>query len=301
MKKEKDIKKQNLKSNKKGTTANSATDYNSHDNSTNQKTKKASSSSSAKCVEKAISAGNESVKKAWYKRIPKNVWILIGVIVGALIVIGVLAIIFMPQIKELFSDENLEKLKEWVRGAGAVGWLAMFALQCLQVFVAFIPGEPIELIAGALYGVWGGYLLCTLGCVLSSIVVLLISHKLGYKLLYKLFGKEQVDGYAFLKDSSKIEAVTFIVFLIPGTPKDMLTYFMGVTKIPIWKFVLITTIARFPSVISSTMLGSSVIQGEWLSSVWIFIATAAIGITGILLKDKIIEKMKSARNKKNEK
>ena len=96
-----------------------------------------------------------------------------------------------------------------------------------------------------------------------------------------------------------METVVFVVFLIPATPKDMLTYFAGVAKIPVWKFVLLTTFARFPSVISSTMLGSSAIEGNWSASLVIFIATALIGVLGIVFKDRIIDKLKSFR-KNNE-
>jgi len=242
----------------------------------------------------------EKKKKFSLRNIPKNVWILIGVVATVLIATGILALIFLPEIKSFMSEENIDRFKNWVKDQGFVGWLVMIGVQILQVVVAFIPGEPVELIAGALYGTWGGYLLCALGCILGTIPVLLISRKLGYKLLYRLFDKDQVDNYTFLKDSSKMETVVFVVFLIPATPKDMLTYFAGVAKIPVWKFVLLTTFARFPSVISSTMLGSSAIKGNWSASLVIFIATALIGVLGIVFKDRIIDKLKSFRKNKED-
>ena len=80
--------------------------------------------------------------------------------------------------------------------------------------------------------------------------------------------------------------VTFILFLIPGTPKDMLTYIVGVTDMSVWKFIGISTFARIPSVLSSTIIGSTMRQGEWKVSLIVFLVTGIIGIVGIGFKVK---------------
>ena len=175
-----------------------------------------------------------------------------------------------------------------MRKVGVLGWLAMFGVQMLQVVIAFIPGEPVELIAGALYGAAGGLALCTLGCVTASALIFLLSKRLGKSVLDSLFGAEKVKDWKWLYDSQRMELVTFILFLIPGTPKDMLTYVVGVTNMRVGKFLLISSLARIPSVLSSTMIGSSLRQGNWVLTLVVFIITAVVGVVGITCKDRMI-------------
>ena len=179
---------------------------------------------------------------------------------------------------------------------GVGGWLVVFGIQALQIVIAFIPGEPIEIIAGILYGTWGGLLLCLSGCVVASTLVFSISKKCGTSLLYKMFGKNKVDNFAFLKNKKRVETVSFILFLIPGTPKDMLTYVAGVSNLKLSRFLLISTFARIPSVVSSTLIGSSMRQGDWGITITIFIITAIIGILGIRFNDKIMEFYRNRRH-----
>mgnify|MGYP002589264205 CR=1 FL=1 len=108
-----------------------------------------------------------------------------------------------------------------------MGLLVVLGIQILQVVIAFIPGEPVEIFSGALYGTVGGLLICLSGCMIASTIIFALSKRYGKPLFYSLFSKEKVQGWKWLQDSRKCSMVTFILFLIPGTPKDMLTYIVG--------------------------------------------------------------------------
>lgn len=211
-------------------------------------------------------------------------------ILGALFVLLVagLTVFLLPYVQKLRDPQVQLLVETWVRKVGVLGWLAMFGVQMLQVVIAFIPGEPVELIAGALYGAAGGLALCTLGCVTASALIFLLSKRLGKSVLDSLFGAEKVKDWKWLYDSQRMELVTFILFLIPGTPKDMLTYVVGVTNMRVGKFLLISSLARIPSVLSSTMIGSSLRQGNWVLTLVVFIITAVVGVVGITCKDRMI-------------
>ena len=211
-------------------------------------------------------------------------------ILGVLFVLLVagLTVFLFPYVQKLRDPEVQLLVETWVRKVGVLGWLAMFGVQMLQVVIAFIPGEPVELIAGALYGAAGGLALCTLGCVTASALIFLLSKRLGKSVLDSLFGAEKVKDWKWLYDSQRMELVTFILFLIPGTPKDMLTYVVGVTNMRVGKFLLISSLARIPSVLSSTMIGSSLRQGNWVLTLVVFIITAVVGVVGITCKDGMV-------------
>lgn len=208
-------------------------------------------------------------------------------VAGALL-IAVATVLLWPFIRQLANPATQAQFKAWVQSLGAWGWLLLLAIQALQIIIAFIPGEPVELLAGLLYGTWGGLALCLLGCVLASALVFTVSKKLGMPLLYRLFGREKVESFGFLKDSKRVETVVFILFLIPGTPKDMLTYVAGVSTLSLPKFLAISTFARIPSILTSTMMGASVSNGAFGVTVLIFCITALLGILGIRYKDRMI-------------
>ncbi len=222
-----------------------------------------------------------------------NRWIVTGWIV-LLVVMITSAVIVIPYMELLSEPETQERFKSWVISLGMGGWLIVVGMQMLQIFIAFIPGEPIEILAGVLYGGFGGLLICLIGCVAASSGIFMLSKRFGAPLVAKLFREKKMDEFAFIKDSRKLEMVVFILFLLPGTPKDMLTYIAGANPMKLSQFLIISTFARIPSVISSTFIGSSIRQGKWEIAIIIFALTAVAGILGIVYKDSIIGFCKKA-------
>lgn len=220
-------------------------------------------------------------------------WIIIGW--AAFLAVAItLTVIAIPYINILSEPDKQEQFKSWVISLGVWGWLVVLGIQMLQIIIAFIPGEPIELLAGVLYGGFGGLLICLVGCVIASSGIFLLSKRFGPPLVAKLFKKKKIDEFAFIKNSRRLQTVVFILFLIPGTPKDMLTYVVAVSPMKLSQFLLTSTFARIPSIISSTFIGSSMRQGEWEIAILIFILTAVSGVFGILYKDKLIGLCKKA-------
>ncbi len=199
-----------------------------------------------------------------------------------------LSLISLPYIKLLSEPETQQTFKAWVTSFGVGGWLLVLCIQIIQIVIAFIPGEPVEILAGVLYGGFGGLFLCLFGCVIASTCVFILSKRFGAPLVAKLFKKSKLDEFAFLKDAKKLETIVFILFLIPGTPKDMLTYVVGTSPMKTTQFLYISTFARIPSVMSSTFIGSTIRQGEWEIAALIFAFTAVLGIVGIKHQEKMM-------------
>ena len=90
----------------------------------------------------------------------------------------------------------------------------------------------------------------------------------------------------------------FLVFFTIGTPKDLLTYFAGLTNIKFYQFLIISTVARIPSVISSILVGDTLTEGNFISSILIFAASAVLGLMGVVAYNKFIEKRQKRKEKK---
>ena len=154
--------------------------------------------------------------------------------------------------------------------------LIMLGITMLQVIVAFIPGEPFELGAGFAFGWFWGAALCLIGAALASALVFLAVRKWGIRLAEVFFPWEKLQRFAFLQNEKKLSLLVFLLFLIPGTPKDMLTYLVGLTPMKLPTFLLLITVARVPSVVSSSLTGSLAQEGSYLA------AAVTYGVTLLL-------------------
>jgi len=217
----------------------------------------------------------------------------------AFLLVIVATILLWPLISKLAEPGGQQAFRDWADSVGVSGWLVVLGIQILQIIVAFIPGEPVEILAGVLFGTWGGLLLCLIGSVLATTVVFTITRKCGLPLPYRLFGKDKVDNFKFFKDSQKVETAAFILFLLPGTPKDMLTYVAGVSRIKMSYFLIITTFARIPSIITGTIAGD-VLLDDWKLALGIFLLTGIIGMIGIRYKERIMNYVRSISTKRKD-
>lgn len=126
-----------------------------------------------------------------------------------------------------------EQFRAWVDGHGAWGPLAYVAMVFLQVLVAIIPGEPLEIAGGYAFGAWAGTALCLLGAVLGSVTVFALVRRWGRGLVEVFFPADKLEKLQFLLHTSpKRTALFWLIFTVPGTPKDLLCYFAGLTDLP---------------------------------------------------------------------
>lgn len=204
----------------------------------------------------------------------------------------------IPLLISLKDTDNQQRFKEYIKSMGFKGWLALLTIQILQIFIAFIPGEIVELLAGILYGTWGGLLLCLIGIAIASILIYYTVKLFANKYMIKY--KEKLKAYSFLNDPKKIHLYFFILFLIPGIPKDIFIYLAPFLPIRFSTFIVVSLIARIPSIISSTIVGDSFVKGNYILSIVIFAIFAILGTLGILFNDKIINLLKHNKSTNNE-
>ncbi|MEG2915950.1 MAG: VTT domain-containing protein, partial [Oscillospiraceae bacterium] len=192
-------------------------------------------------------------------------------------------------------DLFVRKIMEISQEHFLLGLLFFILLQIAQILVSVIPGEPVEVMAGMLYGTFGGSFVCMFGIVLTTIFIFYITRKYGVKLVKKILGEDNLSSYKLFKQTTKLEYIIFIIFLIPGTPKDALIYLAALTPINIRSFLIITSFARIPSIISSTFAGANIGNGNYLVSIIVFALTTIIGLLGIYLHPKIVSKLEKMK------
>ena len=181
-------------------------------------------------------------------------------------------------------------LKKKLVTHGIWGLLTLFGLQFAQIFLIILPGEPIEILAGMCYGGLGGLIFVTVSAFIISSIIFFMVRKLGKKFVYDFCDEKKVkkiENSKIFKNPKKIEWIMIILFLIPGTPKDLLVYIAALLPIKPLRFILISTFARFPSVISSTFAGDNLLEGNWQNSIIIYVVTFLLVGISIFIVNKL--------------
>lgn len=222
-------------------------------------------------------------------------------IIALVLIIGLIVYLF-PVIGNLSTPEGQENFKNQIDNMGFLGYLVLFGLQFAQIFLIVIPGEPIEILAGMCYGGVGGLIFITISACIISTIIFFTVRKFGRRFVYSFCSEERIkkiENSKLFRNPKKIEYIMILLFVIPGTPKDLLVYIAGLLPLKPLRFILISTFARFPSVMSSTFAGSSLVKGDWKFSLIIYGATFLIVAILIFIvnkfdKDKTAEKAMKA-------
>lgn len=202
----------------------------------------------------------------------------------------VLGVILMRQ---YFTDAG--PIRALVEQNYWLGVLIMILVTALQVVVAFIPGELVEVAAGYVFGGLWGTVYVLIGAILGSVTAILLTRKFGLKLFYTFFPDTDLNSLPILNNPVQRNSLTFLLFLIPGTPKDMLSYVVGLTDMKIWQYLLLTTFARIPSIISSTIAGNELGESRLMVAIYIFAGIAIVSLIGYVIYGKMT-KGKSTKN-----
>lgn len=180
-----------------------------------------------------------------------------------------------------------EAFRKWVEASGIWGKLLFVGMVFLQVIVALIPGEPLELAAGYAFGAMEGTILSMIGIALGSIVIFLLVRRFGQEFVELFFPKQELKRLAFLKNPEIVKVLAFILMTIPGTPKDLLSYFAGLTPLTLKQWLKIVLIARIPSLVTSTLSGGAAGERQYLLSALMLGITVLLSGLGILYYRKL--------------
>jgi uncharacterized membrane protein YdjX (TVP38/TMEM64 family) len=195
----------------------------------------------------------------------------------------------------LFSADARGRLADWVDSFGPWGIPVLFAVQLVQIVVAVLPGEPVEFAAGMLYGTLGGLAVCLCGAFAGSWMALFLSRRYGRRLVQRLIPGGQLDRYIALGDTKRFRRIALLLFFLPGTPKDVLLYAVGLTEISLRRFFYIAVLARIPSIVSSTMAGAAFAGGEFARFGVIYLVAAALSASGMIAHRLIMRRIERRR------
>jgi uncharacterized membrane protein YdjX (TVP38/TMEM64 family) len=195
----------------------------------------------------------------------------------------------LERYRELFEFyANGKAIAQYVQDAGPYGPIVFIGLQALQVVAAPFPGEATGILGGYLFGTLPGLIYSTIGLTIGSCLGFALGRWLGLPFVRRFVKQETYHKFDFLT-RAKGELMVFVLFLIPGFPKDILCYILGLSPIPFGIFLLVSAVGRIPGTWLLSMQGAQVRGQQYVGFVVLLSLIAAISLAVYLYRDQVLD------------
>jgi uncharacterized membrane protein YdjX (TVP38/TMEM64 family) len=185
----------------------------------------------------------------------------------------------------LFVDKRF--LKQTLRQWGTLAPVVFIIIQALQVVIAPIPGDVTGLLGGYLFGEWVGLIYSTVGLTVGSVAAFGVGRWLGRHYVHRLVSQQTWDKMGFIVEAEG-SILCFIIYLVPGLPKDMACYLFGLSPMPLWLFALLSTLGRMPGTWVLSAQGAHTAAGNYFEVILLTALVLAVALPLYYFRHKII-------------
>jgi uncharacterized membrane protein YdjX (TVP38/TMEM64 family) len=211
----------------------------------------------------------------------------------ALIVVGTPAYLYFFHREFLMSFRSFDEVIDFILAHEFASILVYFGLQQLHIVISIIPGQPFHIAAGLIFGFGFGYFLSMIGIIAGSAITFYASRILGKDAMYVFFGETRFNKFLTLVNSKKGLIIIFLMYLIPGFPKEGLGYIVGLSKIKIFPFLAIVVVGRTPALMMSIAIGSMYASGTYAAIIVIVALAVLVAVFTFIYRKKIMAKLNS--------
>ena len=218
---------------------------------------------------------------------------VIKIIILLLVIIAGIFLFFYYDLYTFFM--NRKKIVDFVNSFGPLSVVIFIGLQILQVIVAPIPGEVNGFIGGYLYGPVLGTLYSTVGLTIGSWLAFILARWLGLPFVEKVISPRIIQKYDYFMEHRGI-LITFILFVIPGFPKDALSYMIGLSHMKTSTFLIVCTAGRLLGTIMLSISGYCARNGQNITMATILGISALIVILAVYYHDELLSLVKGKKD-----
>jgi uncharacterized membrane protein YdjX (TVP38/TMEM64 family) len=214
-----------------------------------------------------------------------------------LIAVIVLAVAVRHNLWTFFT--STEDIQAWIAGYGAVAPLIYIGVQVFQVVIFIVPGEITQFVAGYLFGIFPGTVYSLIGITIGSAIDFGLARLLGRAFVEGVFGAERVARFDTFTENKRPQTAFFLLFVIPGIPKDILIYVAGISRLRFWMFLFVSMAGRLPGIVGSALIGSSAAEQQWVLGGVVFGVSSVLFVLGVVFRDRLHQLLESITNRKH--
>ena len=214
--------------------------------------------------------------------------LLLGLVIGIPIYIGIYHQEFLTQF------DSLDDVKAYLENYQTASILVYLIIQILQIIICIVPGQAMQFAGGYMFGFGFGYLFSILGAAIGTFLTFYLARFLGRDALHLFFDENKIADFVEKLNSKKACIIAFVIYLIPGLPKDIFTYAAGVSEVRFKVFFIVSLIGRTPGMMCSLMIGSMFNNGSYTGIIVLSIIVVFAFIWGVRHHEKLTEMLDKA-------
>ena len=231
--------------------------------------------------------GVENIKRAEKENKSRVIISTVKILLLILIVVGIPIYIWFFHGDWIKSIENIDDVVAFLEKYETQSIFVYIGLQIVQIVISIIPGQVFQMAAGYIYGFWPALLFAMTGALLGTTLSFMLAKALGRDFLHIFFGEEKMSYYIERLNSKKMYAIVFFLYLIPGIPKDMVSYAAGVSEIKFKPFIIISALGRLPGMIGCLLMGDMMMEENYTGAVIIGVFAVIAFALCIIFRKKI--------------
>lgn len=222
------------------------------------------------------------------KKRMKTILAVVKLLILAGLLVGVPLYVYFCHHQVIEQMSSIANVKEFFAQYKTSSVFAYIAAQMMQIIICIIPGQWLQITAGLVWGFWLGYLYSIIGAVVGSIITYYLAKWLGKDAMHLFFGEDKVQEYVKRLNSKKALIIVFLIFLIPGVPKDLCNYLAGISEMKIKPFLIVSLIGRSPGMMGSLLIGKQLSTGSWTGAIVVAVIFIILFIVGIIFRKKLM-------------
>lgn len=229
--------------------------------------------------------GNKGTRRNYLKMVLSIVKLMLLLC----LIIGIPALVYFLFPETIQQFKTMEGVNAFLAQYKTISVFVYIGLQILQVIVSVIPGQILQFAAGYAYAFWFGFLYSIIGVGLGTTATFCLARVLGKDAMHVIFGEEKISKFVELLNSKKAYMILFVLFVIPGFPKDLVTYAAGVSEVKLKPFLILSLVGRTPAMMATIMMGSMFHNGSYFGLIVLGILAVLSFILGFLYRQKLIQ------------
>ena len=227
----------------------------------------------------------------------KKIIAILKLILLVIIIAGIPAFLYLRYGSGIFSKDTAYNVVEYLQQNRSIAFLLIIGIQVIQVVVCVLPGQPIQFAASYMFGVGRGYLLSVIGAVIGTTISFYLAKLLGSEAMHLFFDEEKIKDYQRRLNSGRGLLITFFIYLIPGVPKDLVSYAAGISEMQFRPFLLAATIGRSPAMLGSLLVGHFFVKENYTAIIILIVVIVLIMLICFIKRDKLMDFLDMIENK----